>query len=101
MSSHLQKIKNLIPYLPAGDIPFANKFLAKRDYESLKELTWSSLQRLERALGREVIPNKYRGIDIDKVRELAVECDEYYYLLYPEDLESDDIGDYEEELEED
>ena len=95
MSSHLQKIKKLIPYLPAGDIPFANKFLAKKDYESLKELTWSSLQRLEKALGRDPIPNKYRGISIDKVRELAVECDEYYYLLYPEDLECCDDGNYE------
>ena len=101
MSSHLQKIKKLVPYLPAGDIPFANKFLAKKDYESLKELTWSALQRLEKALCKEVIPNKYKGINIDKVRELAIECDEYYYILYPEEYDSQYDGDYDEELEED
>lgn len=99
MSSPLQKIKNLIPYLPKGDIPFAQRFLERRDYDSLKELTWSAYQRFENALKKEVLPEKYRGIDLDKVRDLAVECSEYYYLIYPEELEEDiDYDDSEEEL---
>ena len=49
MSSPLENIKSLIPYLPKGDIKFATKFLEERNYESLKELTWSALQRLEKA----------------------------------------------------
>ena len=36
---------------------------------------------------KDVLPDKYKGIDIDKVRDLAVEVWEYYYLLYPEELE--------------
>lgn len=89
MSSPLQKIKELVPYLPEGDIPFATKFLDKRDYESLKDLTWSSLKRAENALSKEVIPDKYKDLDMDKLRELALECNAYYYLIYPEELEED------------
>ena len=98
MSSPLQTIKSLIPYLPKGDIPFANRFLEKKDYESLKELTSSALQRLENAMKRETLPEKYVGIDIDKVRDLAVEVWEYYYLLYPEELEEREDYDDEEEI---
>lgn len=90
MSSPIQKIKELIPYLPEGDIRFAQKYLDKKDYDSLKDLTWSALLRLEKAFQRGTIPDKYRGIDIDKVRELALECNEYYYLIYPEELEVED-----------
>ena len=85
MSSPLENIKSLIPYLPKGDIKFANKFLEERNYESLKELTWSALQRLEKAY-----PDKYKDIDLDKVRELAVECWDYYYFLFPEELEENE-----------
>lgn len=99
MSSPLKNIKKLIPYLPKEDIKFANKFLEERNYESLKELTWSSLERLERAYKKAVLPEKYQNIDIDKVRELAVECFDYYYLLYPEEL--NEGTDYNEEEEED
>lgn len=90
MSSPLENIKSLIPYLPKGDIKFANKFLEERNYESLKELTWSALQRLEKAYQKEVLPDKYKDIDLDKVRELAVECWDYYYFLFPEELEEDE-----------
>ena len=98
MSSPLKTIKSLIPYLPKGDIPFANRFLEKRDYDSLKELTSSALQRLENAMKKDVLPDKYKGVDIDKVRDLAVEVWEYYYLLYPEELEEqEDFNDGEED----
>lgn len=90
MSSPLENIKSLIPYLPKGDIKFANKFLEERNYESLKELTWSALQRLEKAYKKEVLPDKYKDIDIEKVRDLAVECWDYYYFLFPEELEEDE-----------
>lgn len=87
MPSPLNKINELIPSLPAQDIPYAKRFVERRDWESLKELTWSSLMRLEAAYKRETLPQKYVGIDVDKVRELALLCNEYYYLIYPEDRE--------------
>ena len=90
MSSPLEKIRSLVPYLPKGDIKFANKFLEERDYEQLKELTGSALERLEKAYRKDVLPDKYKDIDVDKVRELAIECWDYYYLLYPEELEEEE-----------
>lgn len=90
MSSPLEKIRSLVPYLPKGDIKFANKFLEERDYEQLKELTSSALERLEKAYRKDVLPEKYKDVDIDKVRELAIECWDYYYLLYPEELEEEE-----------
>ena len=98
MSSPLEKIKSLVPCLPKGDIKFAEKFLQERDYESLKELTWSALERLNKAYKLPELPKKYIGIDIDKVRDLAVEVWDYYYFLYPEELE--DEGQYD-DVEED
>lgn len=96
MSNPLQEIKALIPALPKGDIPFAEKFINNRDYESLKELTWSALKRLEKAYARETLPEKYKGVDVDKVRDLAALCFDYYYLIYPEELEETDPDDFEE-----
>lgn len=94
MPNPLQQINELIPELPSKDIDYAKKFIAKRDWESLKDLTWSAMKRIETALKREN-SHKYDNIDIDKVRELALLCNEYYYLIYPEDLEpkEDDFDD--------
>jgi len=89
MSSPTQQIKALIPTLPKDDIPYAQRFFDTRDWESLKELTWSALRRMEKALEKDSMPEKYRNIDIDKVRDLAVLCSEHYSLIYPEDLEDE------------
>jgi len=100
MPSPLNKINELIPYLPSKDITFAQKFVAKRDWEALKDLTWSSYQIVERAQQKEIPPAKYANLDLDKIRELALLCNEYYYLIYPEDLEpkDDNFNDVEEEF---
>ena len=87
MSNPVNKIKELIPYLPGRDIEIANKLLSKRDFEGLRDLTWSSLIIMERKLDMyENIPAKYKNVDLDKLRELAVVCADYYTLLYPEDV---------------
>jgi hypothetical protein len=90
MSTPLQKIKELIPELPSKDIDFAKKFLAERDWESLKDLTFSSLQRFELALKKDSLPAKYTNLDIDKIRELALLCDEYYYLIFPDEIQEEE-----------
>ena len=99
MSSPLEKIKSLVPYLPKGDIKFAERFLQERNYEALKELTWSALERLNRAYKLPELPKKYEDVDVDKVRDLAVEVWDHYYLLYPEELE--DERQYDDDVEED
>lgn len=93
MSSPLKIIESLIPCLPGKDVKYAKKFFEERDFASLKELTWSALQMVECAYRESPIPDKYKDIDIDKVRDLAVECSEYYYLLYPEEFEETDVYD--------
>lgn len=95
MSSPLQQINALIPNLPIRDAELAKKFVEKKDWESLKDLTWSSLQIIETAYEKENVPAKYQNLDLDKIRELALVCDEYYYLIYPEVDEIED--DFEEE----
>ena len=87
MSTPVKKIEQLIPYLPGKDRDIANKLLSKRDFEGLRDLTWSSLIIMERKLDMfESIPEKYKNVDLDKLRELAAVCADYYALLYPEDL---------------
>ena len=101
MSSPLQQINELVSSLPAKDLSLAKKFIEKKDWEALKDLTWSCLQLLESAYEKEAIPPKYQNIDLDKVRELALVCDEYYYLIYPEEEEIEDDFDYSDMMEED
>ena len=97
MSSPLQQINALIPNLPTKDFNLAKKFIEKKDWESLKDLTWSCLQILEAAYEKEEVPVKYQNIDIDKIRDLALVCDEYYYLIYPEVDEIEDDFDCDDE----
>jgi len=99
MPSPLQKINELIPYLPSKDIKHAKKFVENRNWESLKDLTWSSLQLMEIALEKGNFAVKYGNTDLGKIRELALICNEYYYLIYPEEREiPNDYEDDEEEL---
>jgi hypothetical protein len=90
MSTPLEKINALIPELPKEDIEYAKKFIAERNWEYLKELTWSSFKRIQIANQKTPVPQKYANLDIDKVEELALLCNEYYYLIYPEELEPAD-----------
>lgn len=86
MSNPVKKIEQLIPYLPGKDKDVANKLLSKRDFEGLRDLTWSSLVIAEKKLKLEVIPEKYKNIDLDKLRNLYLICADYYALLFPEDI---------------
>lgn len=93
MLSPLQQISNLIPSLTKKDATLARKYYDNRDWENLKDLTWSALERLENAYAKEQLPEKYRGLDIDKIRELALLCFDYYTLIFPEELELEEVED--------
>lgn len=77
MPSLLQIIKDLIPALPKSDIPYAYKFYNNRDWESLRDLTLSAWKRYK------LHNAKYKTLDADKLAELAMACEDYYYLIYP------------------
>lgn len=94
MPSPLIQINELIPSLPEKDKTLAEKFYKFKDWESLKDLTWSSLIRVETAYEKGKIPDKYANIDLDRLRELAVVCQEYYDLIFPEEIEEEDNFDY-------
>lgn len=95
MPSQLLKIKELIPFLPKSDIPYATKFYNDKDWESLKDLTWSAWERYKWRTKNKGYTVKYADLDADKLAELALECNEYYYLIYPweEEIEDDFEGD--------
>ena len=99
MPSQLHKIRDLIKSLPQKDAKLAEEFCNKRDFESLKDLTWSALQMAENAW-QTGSPKKYADVDIDNIRDLAVLCNEYYYILYPEELvDNNNYNDYDVEEE--
>ena len=100
MSSQLHKIKDLIKSLPPKDAVLAEKFCNERDFESLKDLTWSALQMTESAY-QTGSPKKYASVDIDELRDLAVLCADYYYMLYPEELLDNTDSGYDDSVEED
>lgn len=90
MPTLLQKMKVLLPSLPKCDLKYAETFIEKRDFESLRDLVWSSLTLAEKNLEKETPNPKYSNLDIDKIRELACVCEDYYHLLYPEDYEEEE-----------
>ena len=49
-SNPIQKIKDLILELPETDVPFGNKYLNTRDFESLQSLVDSAIIRVKRTL---------------------------------------------------
>ena len=89
MSTPLQRINKLLPCLLGKDVEIAKRLIEKRDFEGLKDLTWSSLILVEKNLNKVPIPKKYENITpdrVDNIRSLAIECYDYYNLLYPEEV---------------
>ena len=65
----MEKIKNLIPYLPDKDIGLGNKFLESRDFDSLYELVDSAIKR--------TIKHKDESIDLESLNSLKAEVSVY------------------------
>lgn len=86
----VQTIKELVQYLPEKDIKFANKFIDKRDFESLSDLVKSDIYKIERDINS--IPEELEDEKIVKqkvlnqLENLKSEVDSYLMLLgYTED----------------
>lgn len=98
--SPVQKIIALCKYLPEKDKFYADAFIIRRDFTSLRELVESDLRKVEKNLIKENPNKELLNIDIDKLRKLLNIIDDYLFLL-GEDLEqfaSDE--DFNEEVEE-
>lgn len=81
MSTPVQRIKQLLSYVPEKDIPYANKFIKERDFEALRDLVKSDIRIL--------LKKKDESLEeqIDNLRLLKTEIDAYLLLLGLEDDE--------------
>lgn len=98
--SPVQKITALCKYLPEKDKFYAEAFIIRRDFSSLRELVESDLRKVEKNLNKEN-PNKdLLGIDIDKLRKLLNIIDDYLLLLGEDLTQFASYEDFNEEVEE-
>lgn len=89
METPVDKIKKLLKFIPARDIPYATKFVEERNFEALRDLVRSCIQILKRKKDESL------STQIDNLRELKAEIDCYLLLLGTEDedfVESDFWG---------
>lgn len=73
----IEKIENLIPYLPEGDKFLAFDFLKERNFESLQSLINSALYKVRKSQSSETPKDKYKDIDLVMLENLKAEVDLY------------------------
>jgi hypothetical protein len=98
VQSPTERIKSLIPSLPAKDISLAYKFLEKRDIESLKDLVSSALYKSSKELKKENPREEYRNVDLGSLNKLIFEVNTYYINIVGQEdrYEYEDYGFYSE-----
>ena len=83
--SPVQKMKELVQFLPEKDIKYANKFIEERNFEAFAELVKSDIVKLERSIDK--ITDEYSEERLELQRTLAQleklksEIDSYLILL--------------------
>ena len=90
----VERIRELLPALPIGDIPYGEKFLNKRDFESLREIVESAEYKVRKARSRDT--SSYPEVDLDNLIKLKGEIRYYCAQLDLPEQESD--FDWEEDL---
>lgn len=99
MSSPVNKITDLCRFLPKKDQFYADAFIIRRDFTSLRDLVSSAIKKVEKNNNKAVPNEELLNVDIEKLRECNVEIDNYLVLL-GEDLEEFEYDDeYYEEVE--
>jgi hypothetical protein len=100
MSSAVNRIESLLQYLPQKDIPYAQTFLIYRDFDSLKEIVDSALQKVKRNLKKENPKEEYLQLSIEDLSRLKSEVDNYRILINGVDDDNDyDINDEDTDIE--
>ena len=97
--SPVQKITALCKYLPEKDKFYADAFIIRRDFSSLRELVESDLRKIEKNLTKEVPNQELLNIDIDKLRKLLNIIDDYLLLLGEDLTQFASDEDFNEEVE--
>ena len=81
MKSPLVKIKELLKHLPEKDIPWGDRFLTEHKIDDLKELVDSAFYLTKKNQSKEVVPDKYKNVSLENLRDLKMEVDNYHSLL--------------------
>ena len=98
--SPVKKITALCKYLPEKDKFYADSFIIRRDFVSLRDLVNSDITKVEKNLAKETPNEELLKIDVDKLRKLLTIIDDYLILL-GEDMSEFNTGeDFNEEVEE-
>ena len=79
--SPVKIITALCKYLPEKDKFYADAFLIRRDFTSLRDLVESAIRKVEQNLTKENPKEELLDIQIDKLRTLLNKIDEYLILL--------------------
>lgn len=87
MSTPVERIRSLLEYVPAKDIPYATKFLQERNFEALRDLVKSDIQILRKRKDDSLEEQ------IDFLKELKAEVDSYLLLIGLEE-EGEDETDF-------
>ena len=97
MINPVKQITDLCKYLPEKDKFYADAFILRRDFISLRDLINSSMKKVEKNYTKEKPNEDLLKIDFDKLRSLLNKVDDYLILL-GEDMEmfSEDDDIYEE-----
>lgn len=97
--SPVKKITALCRNLPERDRFYADAFIIRRDFTSLRDLVHSDIVMVEKNLIKENPNKELLKIDVDKLRKLINTIDDYLLLL-GEDLTEFDVNeDFNEEAE--
>lgn len=86
MSSPVNKITDLCRFLPKKDQYYADAFIIRRDFTSLRDLVSSAIKKVEKNNNKAIPNEELLNINIEKLRECNVEIDNYLVLL-GEDLD--------------
>ena len=86
MNNPVKKITDLCRFLPKKDQFYADAFIIRRDFTSLRDLVSSAIKKVEKNNNKAVPNEELLNVDIEKLRECNVEIDNYLVLL-GEDLD--------------
>lgn len=98
--SPVKKITALCKYLPEKDKFYADTFIIRRDFVSLRDLVSSDITKVEKNLAKENPKEELLNTDLDKLRKLLNIIDEYLLLLGEDITEFATNEDFNEEVEE-
>lgn len=91
MEQPLDKIRRLSKSLPKGDIKFAEKYIASREFDKLLEIVESDIYLVQQNELLEHPKEKFANIDLEELLELRGAVDEYMsFLEVPDNSDDDD-----------